>query len=145
MKSKPVVLTVTGFASNVGEEDGAMRLITTGVLSGKQDSWKLRYTEMQPETNEKHRITMTMDNGVVTMIRDGAYGTNMVFEKGHRYESSYKTPFGALDMGIYSTLVKYDVGDDGNGEVKLKYQLDLQGQYTSFHDLKINIKASDPL
>ena len=85
---------------------------------------------------------MTMDKGVVTMMRDGAYGTNMVFEKGYRYESSYQTPFGALDMGIYPTHVNYDVGEDGNGEVNLKYQLDIQGQYTSFHDLRIRFQAS---
>ena len=143
MKGKEVLLTVTGLASNVDEDDGAMRLVTTGRLTGKKDRWRLRYTEMQPDTNEKHNITMTMDKGVVTMMRDGAYGTNMVFEKDHRFESSYRTPFGSLDMGIYPTHVKYDVQEDGNGEVSLKYQLDIQGQYTSFHDLRIHFKASN--
>ncbi len=142
MKGKDVLLTVTGLANNVDEDDGAMRLTTVGRLTGKKDKWKLKYTEMQPDTNEKHNITMTMDKGVVTMMRDGAYGTNMVFEKGYRYESSYQTPFGALDMGIYPTHVNYDVGEDGNGEVNLKYQLDIQGQYTSFHDLRIRFQAS---
>lgn len=144
MKGKQVLLTVTGLASNVDEDDGAMRLVTTGTLTGAKDKWRLRYTEMQPDTNEKYRITMTMDKGVVTMNRDGAYGANMVFEKGYRYESSYRTPFGPLDMGIFPTLVDYDVREDMSGEVNLKYQLDIQGQYTSFHDLKIRFRASKP-
>ncbi|MDD2429176.1 MAG: DUF1934 domain-containing protein [Eubacteriales bacterium] len=145
MKGKEVLLTVTGLANNVDEDDGSMKLMTTGMLTGNKNKWRLRYTEMQPDTNEKHKITMTMDKGVVTMVRDGSYGTNMVFEKGHRYESSYRTPYGSLDMGIFPTHVKYDVADDGNGEVNLKYQLDIQGQYTSFHNLRINIKASKGL
>ena len=72
MKGKKVLLTVTGLASNVDEDDGAMRLVTTGILTGTKDKWRLRYTEMQPDTNEKYRITMTMDKDTVTMNRDGA-------------------------------------------------------------------------
>ena len=144
MKGKKVLLTVTGLASNVDEDDGAMRLVTTGILTGTKDKWRLRYTEMQPDTNEKYRITMTMDKDTVTMNRDGAYGANMIFEQNHRYESSYRTPFGSLDMGIFPTQVHYHVREDMSGEVNLKYQLDIQGQYTSFHDLRIRFCASDP-
>lgn len=142
MKTRNVLLTVTGVASNVDEDDGAMRLITTGKLSGSKDKWRLHYTETQPDSNEKHAITMTMDNGVVTMMRHGSFGTSMVFQTGHRYESSYDTPFGSFDMGIFPTHVKYTVDEeDGAGEVNLKYQLDIQGHYTSFHDLSIRFRA----
>ncbi len=136
MKSKKVLLSVTGVAQNQGSEDEAMHLVTTGVLSGDQDAWRLKYTETQPDTDMKHNITVTMNHGVVTMQREGQYGTSMVFEKGRRFEGLYDTPYGALDMGVFATQVKYQV-DDAFGEVNLQYQLDLQGQFAAMHELKI--------
>lgn len=142
MKRKKVLLTVTGMAGDFGETDEAMRLITTGTLSNEKGQWKLRYEENQPDTKEKRRVTMTMDDGVVTMARDGAWGTNMVFQRGRRFETSYNTPFGAFGMGIFPTQVDYRVDDSGEGEIALRYQLDIQGQFTSVNDLNIRFSAN---
>jgi len=142
MKRRKVLLTVTGVTSDFGETDDAMRLVTTGTLTKEKDQWKLRYEENQIDSNEKRRITMTMDDGVVTMARAGAWGTNMVFQQGRRFETSYNTPFGAFGMGIFPTQVNYSVDDTGRGEVSLKYQLDIQGQFTSVNDLKISFSEN---
>ena len=142
MRAKPVRLTVTGVAYNRNEEDEAMRLTPFGTLSGSPKQWKLRYTERQADSNEKHDITMTMGEGVVTVARKGAFGSDLVFQKGHRYEGSYRTPYGDLAMGIFPTQVDYKVGDDGAGEVSLRYQLDIQGRYTSVHKLDIAFESS---
>ena len=142
MRTKPVRLTVTGIAYNRNEEDEAMRLTTFGTLSGTPKQWKLRYTERQADSNEKHDITMTMGEGVVTMARKGAFGSDLVFQQGHRYEGSYRTPYSDLAMGIFPTQVAYKVGEDGAGEVNLRYQLDIQGRYTSVHKLDIAFEAS---
>ncbi len=144
MRAKPVRLTVTGVAYNRNEEDEAMRLTTFGTLSGSPKQWKLRYTERQADSDEKHDITMTMGEGVVTVMRKGAFGSDLVFQKGHRYEGSYRTPYGDLAMGIFPTQVDYKVDDDGAGEVSLRYQLDIQGRYTSVHKLDIAFEASKP-
>jgi len=142
MKRRKVLLTVTGVTSDFGETDDAMRLITTGTLTGENNKWKLRYEENQPDTKEKRKVTMTMDDGVVTMARDGSWGTNMVFREGRRFETNYNTPFGAFGMGIFPTQVDYKVDESGDGEIALKYQLDIQGQFTSVNDLKISFSAN---
>ena len=142
MKRKKVLLTVTGITGEFGETDDAMRLVTTGTLSGENDKWKLRYEENQTDTKEKRRVTMTMDSGVVTMARDGSWGTNMVFHQGRRFETNYNTPFGAFGMGIFPTQVNYKVEESGDGEIALRYQLDIQGQYTSVNDLKISFSPN---
>lgn len=142
MKRRKVLLTVTGVTSDFGETDEAMRLITTGTLTGENDSWKLRYEENQGDSKEKRRITMTMNGGVVTMARDGSWGTNMVFRQGRRFETNYATPFGSFGMGIFPTQVNYRVEDTGSGEIALRYQLDIQGQYASVNDLKISFSPS---
>lgn len=138
MKKQEVLLSVSG--STQGQEDGekeeAVRLLTTGFLSGRKDDWRIDYTETQ-EGNDTHDITLTLNRGVVTMQRKGPFATSMVFEKGRRFEGSYVTPYGDLDMGIFATQVKYSVDEEMTGEVQLQYQLDLQGQFAAMHELRI--------
>ena len=143
MHKKKVLLSVTGLVQEAGEDEAndEMRLVTTGELSGADDSWSLRYTEAQPDGEASHEVVFTMHNGVVTMNRDGDYNTSMIFSKGSRFEGSYHTPFGALEMGVFPTQVKYHVDDD-RGEVLLQYQLDIQGQYSSMREMRIRFAAS---
>ena len=138
MRKKQVLLSVSGWAQNEDDHErpDAVRLLTTGTLTGERDAWRIDYTETQPD-NQAHDVTLTMGGGVVTMQRAGAFSTSMVFEKGRRFEGSYETPYGALDMGVYATQVKYRVDDAANGEVNLQYQLDLQGQFAAMHELHI--------
>ena len=145
MRKKKVLLSVTGIVQDAGMEESSdeMRLVTTGELSGEpeQGSWKLRYTETQPDTAETDRVTFTMKDGVVTMLREGEFNTSMIFSQGNRYEGSYNTPYGALEMGVFPTQVKYSV-DDARGAVVLKYQLDIQGQYASMREMRIRFAPS---
>ena len=46
---------------------------------------------------------MTMGEGMVTVARKGAFASDLVFRKGHRFEGNYQTPYGVLSMGIYPT------------------------------------------
>lgn len=145
MRKKKVLLSVTGIVQDAGMEDSSdeMRLVTTGELSGdaEQDSWSLHYSETQPDTSETDQVTFTMKNGVVTMLREGEFNTSMIFSQGNRYEGSYNTPYGALEMGVFPTHVKYNV-NDARGEVVLKYQLDIQGQYASMREMRIRFTPS---
>ena len=139
MEKKQVLLSVAG-QSQVEKNDPpeTVRLLTTGTFTGNRDAWRIDYTETQPD-NQAHDVTLTVGKGVVTMQRAGVYSTSMVFEKGRRFEGSYVTPFGALDMGVYATQVKYQMDEASVGEVNLKYQLDLQGQFAAMHELHIKI------
>lgn len=139
MRGKKVLLSVVGVVQDVGSEETSdeMRLVTTGELSGGNDSWALRYIETQPDTAETHKVTFTMQDGVVTMSREGEYRTSMIFSQGNRFEGNYETPYGALEMGVYPTQVKYKVDENDKGEVLLKYQLDIQGQFASMREMRI--------
>ena len=140
MKAQKVILSVSGTVQ--GEDDDGVRLMTTGLLSGGDPHWKLRYSETMPDGEMSHRVTVSMDDGVVTMQRDGAFATSMVFEKGRRFEGNYSTPFGNIEMGVFPVRVNYHVAG-GVGEVDLKYQLDLKGQFSAMHELSIRFAPGD--
>lgn len=138
MKDKQILISVSGWNRDQdSDEEEPIRLLTTGTLRRENGTWRISYAETEPDS-QRSSVTLTLDRGVVTMQRLGEFSSSMVFEKGRRFESSYQTPYGALDMGIYATQVKYRVEDEGpSGEVQLQYQLDLQGQYAAMHDLHI--------
>ena len=120
MKNKDVLLTLTGRTALLDDYDGVLRVTTLGKLSGKKDSWRLRYSETVTDENEIQNVILTMDKGIVTMASDGPFATDMVFEKGCRFEVS-TVPVWLLDMGIFPTLVKYNINGDG-AEGKPRYQ-----------------------
>lgn len=72
------------------------------------------------------------------MRRSGEYATDMVFRTGCRYEGTYRTPYGDMELAVYCTRLRYDLGEDG-GEVQLSYQLDLNGSFAAMHDLEMRL------
>lgn len=135
MKSLSVLLSVTGEAQ--GQQDGGVHLVTTGTLTPLAKGYKLEYQETQPEDGEVQNISLLMEKGRVMMTRKGLFATSMVFEKGRRFEGIYHTPYGDMDMAIYSTKVSCHLDHD-QGDVHLQYQLDLQGQFAAMQDLRLH-------
>ena len=140
-KKQQVLVSVMGWSHEDDDPADSVRLLTTGTLTGGRGAWRIDYTETQPD-NESHDVTLTLDRGVVTMQRAGAFATSMVFEQGRRFEGSYRTPYGDLAMGVYPTHVRYSVDEAATGEVNLTYQLDLQGQFAAVHELRIRFCPS---
>ena len=138
---KQVLVSVTGWTREDDSQPEAVRLLTTGTLSGAKENWRIDYTETKPD-NDAHSVILTLNQGTVTMQRLGSFSTSMVFQQGRRFEGSYQTPYGALAMGVYPTHVRYRVDDESAGEVNLTYQLDLQGQFAAMHELRIRFCPS---
>jgi uncharacterized beta-barrel protein YwiB (DUF1934 family) len=140
--SIPVLLSVTGQSQQDGQQEERIHLVTTGQFRKTEQGFSLLYDETQPDSGETSHITLDMEKGSVTMVRDGSYATSMVFEKGRRFQGNYHTPMGDLEMGIYATRVQYSA-DEEKGDVSLQYQLDLQGQFVAMHELKVIFVRQD--
>ena len=135
-KNQQVLVSVMGWTHDDDDPMDSVRLLTTGTLNQGKNGWRIDYTETQPD-NESSDVTLTLEQGVVTMQRSGHFATSMVFERGRRFEGNYHTPYGDLAMGVFPTHVKYQVQDGPQGQVDLTYQLDLQGQFAAVHELRI--------
>ena len=134
---KAVLLSITGVSKTNGIPDDAIKMFTTGYLSGEGDSWKLRYSETSPDDiKDKNHVTLMMSNGMITMTNSQNKGADMVFVRGSRYQGVYRTPYGDLDLAVFPSVVDYRIGRD-SGEINLSYQLDFDGQYASDHELHI--------
>ena len=134
---KAVLLSITGVSKTNGIPDDAIKMFTTGYLSGEGDSWKLRYSETSPDDiKDKNHVTLMMSNGMITMTNSQNKGADMFFVRGSRYQGVYRTPYGDLDLAVFPSVVDYRIGRD-SGEINLSYQLDFDGPYASDHERHI--------
>lgn len=142
---RKVLINLLAIARYDQAQDFPIQFMTKGTLSmGNGNAAVLEYTESQQdeETGEitTSLITLSMEKERVTMTRKGEYSNTMVFEPEHRFEGTYHTPFGSMDMAVFSRGVRCNIGET-KGSVHLKYQLDIQGSYASTNELHLEYKA----
>ena len=85
-------------------------------------------------------ISLSLRNGKITMERKGDFSNTMVFAKGQRFEGVYHTPYGEMDMAVFTKEAACKFGKT-EGNIHLKYQLNIQGNYTSTNELHLEYKA----
>ena len=125
--------------------DYPIQFMTVGNLSyTNKDEAKLEYAESQQdeETGEilTSDISLSLRNGKITMERKGDFSNTMVFAKGQRFEGVYHTPYGEMDMAVFTKEAACKFGKT-EGNIHLKYQLNIQGNYTSTNELHLEYKA----
>ena len=67
------------------------------------------------------------------------YGSEMVFEKGKRFQSKYQTPYGNLDMEVLTNDVVNNLSEEGYGDIDIDYHVSLGGMAEGRNCLKIEV------
>ena len=142
MPGTEVLLSLHASASVEGEQGEAIQLLTTGEWTHEKGIDLIRYEEALEDGGNRTQVLLSLQDGGVTMLRQGAYETNMVFRKGQRYESQYTTPFGTMEMAIFCTKVNCAIKEH-DGTLQLQYRLDLNGQYASMHQMEMRFAVKD--
>ena len=143
--STPVFINLLAIARYYQMPDYPIQFMTVGHLSyTNPDEVLLQYVESQQdeETGEimKADISLSLHDGRITMERKGDYSNTMVFAKGQRFEGVYHTPYGEMDMAVYTKEAACRFGK-AEGNMHLKYQLHIQGSYASTNELHLEYKA----
>jgi uncharacterized beta-barrel protein YwiB (DUF1934 family) len=136
-KGVPILISLEAQSTADERPEDAIRLITTGKLFERDEETVIKYEESLDEKEPPQKIELTVHGEEITMSRQGTLDAKMVFSKGHRYETQYHTPYGDIDMALYCIQAACKRSNDG-GELSLRYQLDLGGQYAAMHDMKLH-------
>lgn len=141
----PVFINLLAIARYDHMPDYPIQFMTVGNLeyTGPEEVL-LRYAESQQdeETGEiiKSDISLSLRDGKITMERAGEFSSTMVFAKGQRFEGIYRTPYGEMDMAVFTKEAECRFGIT-EGNVHLKYQLNIQGNYASTNELHLEYRA----
>lgn len=141
----PVFINLLAIARYDHTPDYPIQFMTVGKLSyTNPEEALLQYVESQQdeETGEitKSDISLSLRDGKITMERKGDFSNTMVFAKGQRFEGVYHTPYGEMDMAVYTKEAACRFGRS-EGNIHLKYQLNIQGSYASTNELHLEYRA----
>lgn len=141
----PVFINLLAIARYDHMPEYPIQFMTVGNLRYRgQDDARLEYVESQQDEETgaimKSDISLSLREGRITMERKGDFSNTMVFVKGQRFEGVYHTPYGEMDMAVYTREAACRFGKS-EGNIHLKYQLDIQGNYTSTNELHLEYRT----
>ena len=143
--STPVFINLLAIARYDQMPDYPIQFMTVGSLHYTgPDEVLIQYVESQQdeETGEimKSDISLFLHDGRITMERKGDYANTMVFAKGQRFEGVYHTPYGEMNMAVFTKEAACRFSR-AEGNMHLKYQLNIQGSYASTNELHLEYRA----
>ena len=136
----PVVIHLASIASYDDMSNEPIQLMTTGRFFPGEVFSILRYQESQQDEDTGETIQadiqLVLKKHQVTMNRTGDFSTTMLFQRNKRFETRYQTPYGEMDMAVYTRNVRWDEMPEG-GKVHLRYELNMQGHYASTNEMNL--------
>jgi uncharacterized beta-barrel protein YwiB (DUF1934 family) len=130
--SKNVWLSIVSIQRINGGEEERVTLMTAGRLYRRNGKFYISYEESELTGLEDTRTTIKLEPGQVTMIRTGAYPSQMIFAEHIRHVGLYHTFLGAMTISIYTSHIENTVDEDG-GLLVIDYVSDMEnrieGQY----------------
>ncbi len=139
---KNVMLKIKGKQNPAGGEEDIIELTTEGKYYDKDNARYLVYEESDISGMEGCTTTLKIEEEKIIMKRYGNANSEIVFEKGKRHTTSYTTPYGNLKMEVLTKKLEYDIDDEPNGSISLKYSISLQGIIEGTNALDIEIKPT---
>ncbi len=121
-----------------GEVD-EMEFITEAEMFTEGEWTCYRYDESELMGMAGSRTTVRVKEGTIQMIREGELLTQMEFEIGKSYLTSYITPYGEMNLQIDTLDLFYSLDTEGLGNIKIAYRLSIDGNLQSMNRLSMAI------
>lgn len=124
----------------VDDEAGEVELTTRGSYVKRGDKRFIHYKEYDGDTGEASPATLKLEGSCLTLLRPG--GTRLILEKGRRHLCEYKTEYGSMMLGVFTSGLDNQLGDKG-GSLRVRYTLDMEASLASVNELTITVKEAN--
>lgn len=138
--SIPVILSIQGRQTYVGQEPEVIRLDTEGTMEFRNGGWDITYEESELTGLAGVTTTFRVEPEKVTLIRTGKLSSTMVFQEGVAHDSLYRMEFGALMISVKTTRLFFDIVPDG-GTIDLVYNIVIENTEAGVIDYHLDIRA----
>ncbi len=138
---KEVMIRIKGrqYSREHGEDE--MEFITEGKLYRRNNTVYLVYDETELSGAPGCKTRLRLRDGEIQMKRIGegaGSGSEILFEKGKRYNGYYDTPFGAIEIEVLTNDVSSDIAE-GGGNIDIDYDISLKGLAEGRNHLNITL------
>jgi len=113
-----------------------------GELVEKERSTYVTFTEQLQDIGEVKTVIKIQRESELTIIRSGAVSMRQAYVQGEGKAGSYGTPYGTFETLAKTKHVKVGYPNESLINVKLDYDLELQGQLAGSYQVAIDVKES---
>ena len=145
--TKDVLVSISGLQTAVNEtenyDEEPIEVISAGTYYFKDGKHFIFFEEMAEGISGVTKTQIRLEGKESLEVRKkGISNMNMVFEKNKNNRCFYQTPFGQLNLGIYTTEIAVDETED-NINIRADYRMDVDYEPLADCTIRINVKPRD--
>ncbi len=133
-------IVINGFQEYFDDngDNSKIELSSEAEFLEKENKFFIDYDEELITDCENSHTQIEIGDDYVAMHRSGAVKSEMLFIKDKRTASLYETPFGFLNINIYTTHLDKSITADG-GHISIEYIIDADNKKLSKNSFDIQI------
>lgn len=135
---KDVLVSISGLQYEI-DKDEPIEVISIGQYYNKNGKHYICYEEILEDMEGITSCTVKAANDQIDIIKRGSNNVHMVFETGKKNSTFYNTPYGDLQIGIYTTKIQLEEEED-KLSLLIHYSLDIN--YSFVADCQIQMKIT---
>lgn len=136
---KRVIVSVRSTQRDVDGEDTVVELVSAGKYSETALAKHIIYDESEVTGLGNTKTTIKVYKDSVVLLRTGEFSMRHEYKLGTTNIASLETPYGALELGIYTHELDVDL-QDGKGHVQLGYDVSVGGEWQFYNQLYVEIR-----
>lgn len=137
MEKKAIISII----SNASMEDNEkIEVVSPGKYIKLENGFKAIYEETKISGMEGTTTSLAINDNEVLLEREGTTTTKMLFNERESSVSLYSTPYGMLEISIYTKKLDVDMDENG-GKLRIDYDMCVAGQQPLKTSLLLSIKA----
>lgn len=145
--TKDVLVSISGLQSAVNEtesyDDEPIEVVSAGTYYFKDGKHFIFFEEMAEGISGVTKTQIRLNGKESLEVRKkGISNMNMVFEKNKNNRCFYQTPFGQLNLGIFTKEIVVDETED-NINIRADYNMDVNYEPLAECTIRINVKPID--
>lgn len=137
---KDVLVTVRGLQLTPDGDD-TIEVVTAGKYYEKDGRRYVFYEELGEDDSSVVKNTVQIDPDHVEVRKRGMINTAMGFEKNTKLLSLYETPYGQMELGIFTRDIVLEQQED-RLRLALDYRLEMNHEHISDSKIEILVESS---
>ncbi len=137
--TKDVLVSISGLHM---EGDEPIEVLSAGTYYFKNGKHYVFLEEMEEGVPGVTKTQIKWkDTEVLEVTKKGVSNVHMVFEKNKKNRCCYETPYGQLNLGIFTTKIEADVQED-TIELRTEYAMDVNFEPLAECTIQIKIQGT---
>lgn len=142
--TKDVLITISGMQADLKEMEASneepIEVVSPGNYFFKNGKHYLLFEEVAEgfQGVTKTQIKLQGEE-CMEVMRRGISNTHMIFDVKRKNQSYYETPYGQLNLGLFTRNIMLDETED-NINIKVEYLLDVNYEALAECTIRINVK-----